>query len=74
MMSTMYYPQDLNYSFCSQSTPGVSQVAPPEPIPVAQPQPTQPVTLVSSIDRYVKFKFSSDYSVVWYETCKILDH
>uniref|UniRef100_A0A286Y1P2 non-specific serine/threonine protein kinase n=1 Tax=Cavia porcellus TaxID=10141 RepID=A0A286Y1P2_CAVPO len=33
-----------------QSTPGVSQVAPPEPIPVAQPQPTQPVTLVSSID------------------------
>ncbi|KAM6171490.1 serine/threonine-protein kinase WNK1 isoform 3-T3 [Erethizon dorsatum] len=33
-----------------QSTQGVSQVAPPEPIPVAQPQPTQPVTLVSSID------------------------
>ncbi|XP_063114674.1 serine/threonine-protein kinase WNK1 isoform X19 [Cavia porcellus] len=33
-----------------ESTPGVSQVAPPEPIPVAQPQPTQPVTLVSSID------------------------
>ncbi|KAM6171488.1 serine/threonine-protein kinase WNK1 isoform 1-T1 [Erethizon dorsatum] len=33
-----------------ESTQGVSQVAPPEPIPVAQPQPTQPVTLVSSID------------------------
>ncbi|XP_005396060.1 PREDICTED: serine/threonine-protein kinase WNK1 isoform X18 [Chinchilla lanigera] len=33
-----------------QSTQGVSQVAPPEPLPVAQPQPTQPVTLVSSID------------------------
>ncbi|XP_073932446.1 serine/threonine-protein kinase WNK1 isoform X12 [Castor canadensis] len=33
-----------------QSTQGVSQVAPPEPVPVAQPQPTQPVTLVSSID------------------------
>nr|XP_027806817.1 serine/threonine-protein kinase WNK1 isoform X4 [Marmota flaviventris] len=33
-----------------QSTQGVSQVAPPEPVPVAQSQPTQPVTLVSSID------------------------
>uniref|UniRef100_A0A8C2VZY9 non-specific serine/threonine protein kinase n=1 Tax=Chinchilla lanigera TaxID=34839 RepID=A0A8C2VZY9_CHILA len=33
-----------------ESTQGVSQVAPPEPLPVAQPQPTQPVTLVSSID------------------------
>ncbi|XP_046315840.1 serine/threonine-protein kinase WNK1 isoform X8 [Marmota monax] len=32
------------------STQGVSQVAPPEPVPVAQSQPTQPVTLVSSID------------------------
>ncbi|KAM5175353.1 serine/threonine-protein kinase WNK1 isoform 6-T6 [Callospermophilus lateralis] len=33
-----------------QSTQGVSQVAPPEPVPVAQSQPTQPVNLVSSID------------------------
>ncbi|XP_062952093.1 serine/threonine-protein kinase WNK1 isoform X16 [Cynocephalus volans] len=33
-----------------QSTQGVSQVAPPEPGLVAQPQPTQPTTLVSSID------------------------
>ncbi|KAK1340793.1 hypothetical protein QTO34_017187 [Cnephaeus nilssonii] len=33
-----------------ESTQGVSQVAPPEPIPIAQPQPTQPTTLVSSID------------------------
>ncbi|KAG3292670.1 WNK lysine deficient protein kinase 1, transcript variant X2 [Ictidomys tridecemlineatus] len=33
-----------------ESTQGVSQVAPPEPVPVAQSQPTQPVTLVSSID------------------------
>ncbi|XP_072876428.1 serine/threonine-protein kinase WNK1 isoform X7 [Chlorocebus sabaeus] len=33
-----------------QSTQGVSQVAPPEPVPVAQPQPTQPATLASSID------------------------
>ncbi|XP_049738098.1 serine/threonine-protein kinase WNK1 isoform X3 [Elephas maximus indicus] len=33
-----------------QSTHGVSQVAPPEPVPTAQPQPTQPTTLVSSID------------------------
>ncbi|KAM9073597.1 serine/threonine-protein kinase WNK1 isoform 17-T17 [Megaptera novaeangliae] len=33
-----------------ESTQGVSQVAPPEPVPVAQPQPTQPATLVSSID------------------------
>eukprot|EP00070_Physeter_catodon_P039800 XP_028346694.1 serine/threonine-protein kinase WNK1 isoform X17 [Physeter catodon] len=33
-----------------ESTQGVSQVAPPEPVPVAQPQPTQPATLVSSVD------------------------
>ncbi|XP_070265597.1 serine/threonine-protein kinase WNK1 isoform X4 [Myotis yumanensis] len=33
-----------------QSTQGVSQVAPPEPVPITQPQPTQPTTLVSSID------------------------
>ncbi|XP_004381259.1 serine/threonine-protein kinase WNK1 isoform X3 [Trichechus manatus latirostris] len=33
-----------------QSTQGVSQVVPPEPIPTAQPQPIQPTTLVSSID------------------------
>ncbi|KAM5252775.1 serine/threonine-protein kinase WNK1 isoform 22-T22 [Hipposideros larvatus] len=33
-----------------QSTQGVSQVAAPEPVPVAQPQPTQPTTLASSID------------------------
>ncbi|XP_036763512.2 serine/threonine-protein kinase WNK1 isoform X3 [Manis pentadactyla] len=35
-----------------QSTQGVSQVAPAEPVPTAQPQPTQPqpTTLVSSID------------------------
>nr|Q6R2V0.3 RecName: Full=Serine/threonine-protein kinase WNK1 [Sus scrofa] len=34
-----------------ESTQGVSQVAPPEPVPAAPPQPTQPTTLVSSIDR-----------------------
>ncbi|CAK6443064.1 unnamed protein product [Pipistrellus nathusii] len=33
-----------------ESTQGVSQVVPPEPVPIAQPQPTQPTTLVSSID------------------------
>ncbi|XP_066864600.1 serine/threonine-protein kinase WNK1 isoform X23 [Kogia breviceps] len=33
-----------------QSTQGISQAAPPEPVPVAQPQPTQPATLVSSVD------------------------
>lgn len=33
-----------------QSTQGVSQVAAPEPVPVAQPQPTQPTALASSID------------------------
>ncbi|XP_019509635.1 PREDICTED: serine/threonine-protein kinase WNK1 isoform X4 [Hipposideros armiger] len=33
-----------------ESTQGVSQVAAPEPVPVAQPQPTQPTTLASSID------------------------
>lgn len=54
----IYYCQDLNYPLYSQSTQGVAQVAPPEPIPVAQPQPTQPTTLVSSIDRYVKVEFS----------------
>nr|XP_008258065.2 serine/threonine-protein kinase WNK1 isoform X16 [Oryctolagus cuniculus] len=37
-------------SSAKQSTQGVSQVAPPEPVPVAQPQPPQPPTLVSSID------------------------
>ncbi|XP_062050602.1 serine/threonine-protein kinase WNK1 isoform X7 [Lepus europaeus] len=44
-------PQVLpQVSSAKQSTQGVSQVAPPEPIPVAQPQPPQPPTLVSSID------------------------
>ncbi|XP_054433144.1 serine/threonine-protein kinase WNK1 isoform X2 [Pteronotus mesoamericanus] len=34
-----------------EGTQGVSQVAaPPEPVPVALPQPTQPTTVVSSID------------------------
>ncbi|XP_041592499.1 serine/threonine-protein kinase WNK1 isoform X7 [Vulpes lagopus] len=36
-----------HWLFCWESTQGVSQVAPPEPVPVAQAQPT---TLVSSID------------------------
>uniref|UniRef100_G1T5N9 non-specific serine/threonine protein kinase n=1 Tax=Oryctolagus cuniculus TaxID=9986 RepID=G1T5N9_RABIT len=39
-----------HWLFCWESTQGVSQVAPPEPVPVAQPQPPQPPTLVSSID------------------------
>ncbi|XP_049738099.1 serine/threonine-protein kinase WNK1 isoform X4 [Elephas maximus indicus] len=39
-----------HWLFCWESTHGVSQVAPPEPVPTAQPQPTQPTTLVSSID------------------------
>ncbi|XP_008258066.3 serine/threonine-protein kinase WNK1 isoform X23 [Oryctolagus cuniculus] len=44
-------PQVLpQVSSAKQSTQGVSQVAPPEPVPVAQPQPPQPPTLVSSID------------------------
>uniref|UniRef100_A0A8C5V4I9 non-specific serine/threonine protein kinase n=1 Tax=Microcebus murinus TaxID=30608 RepID=A0A8C5V4I9_MICMU len=44
-------PQVLpQVSVGKQSTQRVSQVASPEPIPVAQPQPTQPTTLVSSID------------------------
>nr|XP_044993263.1 serine/threonine-protein kinase WNK1 isoform X14 [Jaculus jaculus] len=33
-----------------ESTQGVSQAVPPETTPVAQPQPTQPGTLVSSVD------------------------
>ncbi|XDA75146.1 hypothetical protein R6Z07F_005371 [Ovis aries] len=36
--------------FCWESTQVVSQVAPPEPAPGAQPQPAQPATVVSSID------------------------
>ncbi|XP_057413437.1 serine/threonine-protein kinase WNK1 isoform X14 [Balaenoptera acutorostrata] len=44
-------PQSLSHvSAGKQSTQGVSQVAPPEPVPVAQPQPTQPATLASSVD------------------------
>nr|XP_030690631.1 serine/threonine-protein kinase WNK1 isoform X11 [Globicephala melas] len=44
-------PQSFSHvSAGKQSTQGVSQVAPPEPVPVAQPQPTQPATLVSSVD------------------------
>ncbi|XP_042103616.1 serine/threonine-protein kinase WNK1 isoform X22 [Ovis aries] len=39
-------PGDILY----QSTQVVSQVAPPEPAPGAQPQPAQPATVVSSID------------------------
>uniref|UniRef100_A0A8C0TY31 non-specific serine/threonine protein kinase n=1 Tax=Canis lupus familiaris TaxID=9615 RepID=A0A8C0TY31_CANLF len=39
--------QPVSQSQAPQSTQGVSQVAPPEPVPVAQAQPT---TLVSSID------------------------
>ncbi|XP_040593361.1 serine/threonine-protein kinase WNK1 isoform X13 [Mesocricetus auratus] len=34
----------------TQSTQGVSQTAPPEPTPITQSQPAQPVTLVSSVD------------------------
>ncbi|XP_012664802.1 serine/threonine-protein kinase WNK1 isoform X5 [Otolemur garnettii] len=44
-------PQVLSQvSAGKQSTQGVSQVVSPEPIPVTQPQPTQPTNLVSSID------------------------
>lgn len=44
--------QDLNYPFNPQSsTQGVSQAAPPEQTPITQSQPTQPVPLVSSVDR-----------------------
>ncbi|XP_060240067.1 serine/threonine-protein kinase WNK1 isoform X29 [Meriones unguiculatus] len=34
----------------TQSTQGVSQATPPEQAPITQSQPTQPVTLVSSVD------------------------
>ncbi|XP_032328713.1 serine/threonine-protein kinase WNK1 isoform X12 [Camelus ferus] len=44
-------PQVLPHvSVGKQSTRGVPQVAPPEPAPVAQPQPAHPAALVSSID------------------------
>ncbi|KAM5252778.1 serine/threonine-protein kinase WNK1 isoform 25-T26 [Hipposideros larvatus] len=50
-MSQPQAPQVLPQgSAGKQSTQGVSQVAAPEPVPVAQPQPTQPTTLASSID------------------------
>ncbi|XP_042103610.1 serine/threonine-protein kinase WNK1 isoform X2 [Ovis aries] len=39
-----------HWLFCWESTQVVSQVAPPEPAPGAQPQPAQPATVVSSID------------------------
>ncbi|XP_045151832.1 serine/threonine-protein kinase WNK1 [Echinops telfairi] len=39
-----------HWLFCWESTQGVSQVTPPEPVPTAQPQPTQLTTLVSSVD------------------------
>ncbi|XP_075408350.1 serine/threonine-protein kinase WNK1 isoform X6 [Tenrec ecaudatus] len=39
-----------HWLFCWESTQGVSQVTPPEPVPTVQPQPTQLTTLVSSID------------------------
>ena len=50
----LLYGRGVNFPFCSQSTQVVSQVAPPEPAPGAQPQPAQPAAVVSSIDRYVK--------------------
>ncbi|XP_050004607.1 serine/threonine-protein kinase WNK1 isoform X5 [Alexandromys fortis] len=34
----------------TQSTQGVVQIVPPEPTPITQSQPTQPVTLVSNVD------------------------
>lgn len=43
-------PTTSSQQAAMESTQGVSQVAPPEPVPVAQPQPTQPTSLVSSID------------------------
>lgn len=54
----LLYSQGVNFPFCSQSTQVVSQVAPPEPAPGAQPQPAQPATVVSSIDRYVTGQLS----------------
>ncbi|KAM5299033.1 serine/threonine-protein kinase WNK1 isoform 4-T4 [Ctenodactylus gundi] len=49
-VSQLQVPQVLpQVSAGKQSTQGVSQVT-PEPVPVAQPPPIQPVTLVSSID------------------------
>ncbi|XP_043737818.1 serine/threonine-protein kinase WNK1 isoform X17 [Cervus elaphus] len=39
-----------HWLFCWESTQVVSQVAPSEPAPGAQPQPAQPATVVSSID------------------------
>ncbi|XP_069442003.1 serine/threonine-protein kinase WNK1 isoform X15 [Ovis canadensis] len=50
-MSQPLPPQALPHvSAGKQSTQVVSQVAPPEPAPGAQPQPVQPATVVSSID------------------------
>ncbi|XP_077025751.1 serine/threonine-protein kinase WNK1 isoform X5 [Tamandua tetradactyla] len=50
-VSQFQTPQVLpQVSAGKQSTQGVSQVAPLEPVPAAQPQPIQPTPLVSSID------------------------
>ncbi|XP_007935235.2 LOW QUALITY PROTEIN: serine/threonine-protein kinase WNK1 [Orycteropus afer afer] len=50
-VSQPHVPQVLpQASAGKQSTQGVSQVAPPEPVPTTQPQPAQPTTLVSSVD------------------------
>ncbi|XP_075408349.1 serine/threonine-protein kinase WNK1 isoform X5 [Tenrec ecaudatus] len=43
-------PPTSSQQAAPESTQGVSQVTPPEPVPTVQPQPTQLTTLVSSID------------------------
>ncbi|XP_032328712.1 serine/threonine-protein kinase WNK1 isoform X11 [Camelus ferus] len=49
-LSLAQAPTTSSQQAALESTRGVPQVAPPEPAPVAQPQPAHPAALVSSID------------------------
>lgn len=69
-MNNICYCQDLSDPFCSQSTQAVPQVAPAEPVPVAQPQAAQPAA-VASVDRYANVRFSVlGWEGGWCETLK----
>ncbi|XP_026643933.1 serine/threonine-protein kinase WNK1 isoform X9 [Microtus ochrogaster] len=47
---TQQPPTTSSQQAALESTQGVSQTVPPEPTPITQSQPTQPVTLVSNVD------------------------
>ncbi|XP_050004606.1 serine/threonine-protein kinase WNK1 isoform X4 [Alexandromys fortis] len=47
---TQQPPTTSSQQAALESTQGVVQIVPPEPTPITQSQPTQPVTLVSNVD------------------------